>query len=187
LRWRAARDAEGEGMSVPAGWEGILDEGEEILWQGRPDSAFAFQPRMMIMTVFGVFFAGFALFWMLMASMAGGYFWMFGLIHFAVGIGIVAGTLWGPTFRRRRTWYTLTDRRAFVATDLPLVGRRLKSYPITAGSVLSYDQQDPATIHFAHEMRRGRNGSTRVDVGFDRIHDGAEVYRLMRQVQRGQE
>ncbi|HEY1016869.1 MAG TPA: SHOCT domain-containing protein [Herpetosiphonaceae bacterium] len=37
--------------------------------------------------IFGsVFFIGFAVFWMLMASRAGGSFWMFGLLFVAVGI-----------------------------------------------------------------------------------------------------
>ena len=28
------------------GWDGLLDEGEEILWQGRPDGRFVFKPSM---------------------------------------------------------------------------------------------------------------------------------------------
>ena len=39
--------------------------------------------------LFGAAFAGFALFWMAMAAQAGGVFWMFGLIHFGVGVGLI--------------------------------------------------------------------------------------------------
>ena len=130
-------------------------------------------------------FAGFALFWMVMASAAGGGFWMFGLIHFSVGVGLaILPPFWGA-WRRRHTWYTLTDRRAFIATDTPFVGRRLKSYPIESDTSIDYAPGAPATIHFAHETRRTKNGSRQVDIGFERIDQGDEVYRLMRNIQRG--
>ena len=106
--------------------------------------------------IFGLAFAGFALFWMIMAAQAGGLFWAFGLIHFSVGLGIAFAPPFWNAWRRRHTWYTLTNRRAFIATDMPVRGRRLQSYPISRDTVLAYDAQDPATIHFAHEYRRGR-------------------------------
>ncbi|MEO0773889.1 MAG: aspartate carbamoyltransferase catalytic subunit [Pseudomonadota bacterium] len=170
-------------MSEIAGWEGILDKDEQILWQGRPDAQVRLRASKLVGVVFGLFFAGFALFWMIMASFAGGFFWMFGLLHFFVGLGVAAGSLYGSSWRRKYSWYTLTDRRAFIATDMPFSGRSLKSYPITRDTVLDFDGGDPATIHFNHEMRRRKNGSYKVAVGFERIQDGAEVYRLMRGIQ----
>ena len=170
-------------MNAHEGWEGILDPGEAVLWQGRPDPAIIFKVGNVVGCVFGLFFAGFALFWMIMASAAGGFFWMFGLLHFSVGLGVAVGAIFWSAGRRRHTWYTLTDRRAFIATDVPLRGRSLKSYPITRETVLDYDAGTPSTIHFNHEMRRGKNGQYRVDVGFERINDGAEVYRMMRDIQ----
>lgn len=173
------------GATAKSGWEGILDDGETVLWQGRPDGAVKFRIGHVFTFIFGLAFAGFALFWMIMASSAGGGFWMFGLIHFSVGIGLAIGPPFWSAWRRRHTWYTLTDRRAFIATDMPLRGRKLKSYPIRADTVLDYDGDDPATIHFAHEIRRSKNGSRRHDIGFERIDGGAEVYRMMRKVQQG--
>ncbi len=170
-------------MTMNAGWESILDPGENIVWQGRPDGAVTLRPRNIMMLVFGLFFAGFALFWMLMAAQSGGGFWMFGLIHFAVGAGIIyAAVFWGA-FKRRRSWYTLTDRRAMIATDLPLVGKRLKSWPITASSVLELEQGPPDTVNFAETVKRTRNGSRVVPIGFERIEAAREVYRMMRDIQ----
>ena len=168
-----------------SGWEGILDKGEKILWQGRPDTAIHIRPANIATMVFGLAFAGFALFWMIMASAAGGAFWMFGLIHFAVGLGLAAGPiLWGP-FKRGRTWYTLTDRRAFIATDLPLKGKQLKSYPITDDTVLDFQPGSLSSIRFAQETRRGSKGRRYVvPIGFDYIREGDEVYRKMRDIQR---
>lgn len=167
-------------------WENILDPGERILWQGRPDGAVVFRIQNAVTFLFGLAFAGFAFFWMISAAQAGGAFWAFGLIHFTVGVGIAFGAVFWDAWRRRHTWYTLTDRRAFIATDIPLRGRRLRSYPIGADTALNYDAATPATIHFAHEYRRTKNGSTRRDIGFERIEDGREVYARLRAIQRGE-
>lgn len=174
-------------MNDKTGWEGILDEGEQILWQGRPDAAVVWKIGHAMTFVFGLFFAGFALFWMVMASQAGGGFWMFGLIHFGAGIAIAVGPPFYASWRRKHTWYTLTDRRAFIATDKPFAGRKLKSFPITEKTALEYESGQPASIYFAHEYRSGKNGSRRVPVGFERIEGGAEVYGMFREIQSGPE
>lgn len=171
-------------MNVPQGWQGILDDDEEIRWQGRPDDAVVWKLRYLFTGIFGLFFAGFALFWMSMAASAGGYFWMFGLIHFSVGLGIAFVPPFGNAWRRRHSWYTLTNRRALIATDLPLLGRKLKSYPIRRDTMLEFDSGDPATIIFSSETRRTNNGSRTVKIGFDRIPDGRTVYALIRDIQK---
>ena len=172
------------GADTPAGWEGILDPGERIIWQGRPDPEFHIAPARILPALFGLLFAGFAMFWMVMASQAGGVFWMFGLIHFSVGAGLTAHSLFWDTLRRRRSWYTLTDKRAFIATDLPFKGQRLNSYPITPRSPLSL-QPGRGTVIFAREERRGNKGRRYlVDIGFQRIEDAKEVYGLMSGIQR---
>ena len=48
----------------PQGWEDILDPGERILWQGRPEPGLLpvrLPPGQMVM---GAIFTGFSLFWM---------------------------------------------------------------------------------------------------------------------------
>ncbi len=165
------------------GWEGILDPNEAILWQGRPDGAFTLSPKAGIPVLFGLFFAGFALFWMIMAARSGGFFWMFGLIHFGVGLSLALSPVIWPTWRRRHTWYTLTSKRAFIATDIPFSGKRLDSYPITADTVISFLDNTPATLHFAETITRTQKGVTRTPIGFERIPDGRKVLGLMRRVQ----
>jgi len=169
---------------TPDGWAAILDEGEKILWQGRPDGAVVFKAVNIMTFIFGLFFAGFALFWMVMAAQGGGGFWMFGLLHFSVGIGLSFGSLFWGAFKRRHTWYTLTDRRAFIATNLPLKGRQIKSYPIKPETLLDFTDGPFATLNFGVEWRRGKNKSYTVDIGFERIKDGPKVYRLMRDIQK---
>jgi len=169
----------------PAGWAAILDPDETIQWQGRPDARVTWKLAYIATFLFGLAFAGFALFWMVMASQAGGGFWMFGLIHFSAGLGIAIGPPFWSAFSRRHTWYTLSNRRAFIATDKPFIGRRLKSYPITDETSIDYEPGPLATLHFAQETRRTKNGSRQVPIGFERISDGDEVYRQVREIQRG--
>lgn len=169
---------------VPAGWEGILDPGERILWQGRPDQRLVFGGADLVNGIFGLFFAGFALVWMLIAAAGGGFFWTFGLLHFAVGLGIALGPSLWSMHRRRRTWYTLTDRRAFIATDTRFTGRTLRSWPIRPDTALTLAEGQPPSLWFAEELRRGKRGTFRVPVGFERIPDAPAVMALMRGIQR---
>lgn len=170
---------------VPAGWQGILDPGERILWQGRPAQGFYMDLVKLPLAIFGLFFTGFALFWMVMAAQAGGVFWMFGLIHFSVGVGLTfSAVAWG-TLKRRGTWYTLTTRRAFIATELPLKGKRLDSYAITPDTRLSLRQGSPGSVIFSREDRRGNKGRVyTVDIGFERIAEAGRAYEIMRDIQR---
>jgi len=168
------------------GWENILDADEHILWQGRPDPTLRFAFAGLGRTMFGAAFAGFALFWMTMAAQGGGFFWMFGLIHFAAGVGIMGGAALLFPYRARHTWYTLSSKRAFVATDFPVQGRKLRDYPITPDTNLLLDENTVSTLYFGPEpvFRKNQNRARRV--GFERIHDGRRVYGMMRDIQRAQ-
>lgn len=173
---------------VPAGWEGILDTGEAILWQGAPDGRIRFQLRQIPAALFGLLFSGFALFWMVMAAQAGGFFWMFGLIHFVAGLAVMGGDPLGGAYRRRHTHYTLTSRRAFIASRLPWRGRQLQSYPITGTTPLTFEEETDglSTIYFATADRLNRNGRAPKHIGFELIPEGRRILSLMRGLQRGE-
>ena len=54
------------------GWDGILYPGETVLWQGQPDPRPDWSRWRLHDTIFGLAFAGFALFWMATAAGATG-------------------------------------------------------------------------------------------------------------------
>ena len=170
-------------MSAPAGWEGLLDEDEEIRWQGQPDGAFHLDLRQPAGIGMGLFFMGFSLFWMKSASAGGGPFWMFGLIFFGIGFYYAIGVHFWKTYLRRTTHYTLTNKRAFIATA-PLGKRKLNSYPITKTTPLELEGNDPPSIFFASKTRRGKNREYELKIGFEYLHDGQKVYGLMRDLQK---
>ncbi len=171
-------------MTAPTGWKDIFEADEKIVWQGVPDGGVHIGRRHIPMMAFGAVFAGFALFWMIGAASTGGSFWMFGLLHFTIGLLLALAPIYWDPYRRRHTWYTLTNKRAYIATDLPLLGRQLKSYPITRNMPLELDENDVPTVYFAEEWKRRKNGSYRHKIGFERISDGLKVYGLLRDLQR---
>lgn len=171
-------------MSIPSGWEGILDEGEDIRWQGRPDTSVVWSVSRIPAILFGLVFSGFALFWMVMAAQAGGGFWMFGLIHFFVGIGFGIGPPFLSAYRRRHSWYTLTSKRAIIATDMPMLGRKLISYPITQNMRLELESRRLESVYFASKTKRNKNGTYEVRIGFEYIADGKQVYAIIRAIQK---
>ena len=118
-------------MSGSEDWAGILEAGETILWQGRPSTRLILRPVDFAFGAFGLVFAGFALFWMILAAQGGGAMWMFGLLHFSVGVTVMLGGPLSSRFLRQHSFYSLSNRRAFIATDLPFRGRRLDAWPIT--------------------------------------------------------
>lgn len=174
-------------IPMPAGWEGILDPSETILWQGQPDGAVHFSARSLPEIGFGVIFAGFAVFWMSSAAAMGApiLFTAFGLPFVLVGLGVILRSNVLAAFRRRRSFYTLTSRRAIIATQMPWSGRSLKSYPITPANALELDEDGSlGTLTFHRENWRDSDGDRRsTSAGFERIPDGRHVLALMRKIQ----
>lgn len=176
-------------MTAPDPWAGILDPGETVLWQGRPDT----RPQWAMLSpqrlTLGVVFIVAAALWGWQSAglaQAGGAMALLPWIAvplLAVGLFNLAGHVLWDAFRRRCTWYTLTNRRAFIATDIPFRGKRLKSYPINRETILSFDESEPASIGFAFEPVPMKRSTRMKMVGFERIADGQTVFALMRGVQ----
>jgi len=166
--------------SVPEGWDGIMVPGERILWRGRPIARVKWL-RVGIMAAFGLAFAGFAVFWMVMAARSGAWFWAFGLIHFSVGLGLAAVSILEERMRLQDTFYTLSDRAAYVASRTLLKGRRLDTYPITAGLELGLRGGDKAgDVVFGSRSRWTISGLRAVEVGFLDITGAPEVFAILR-------
>lgn len=182
-----------------AGWDGILQDGETILWQGQPVPGIRWRDMLSVQSAFGVVFGGFALFWMAMAAAltrgtgAPGVFTvfpLFGLPFLAVGLYMVAGHVVIDALRRGKTWYTLTDRTAFVASEF--LGRKsLDSYPLAKMPFVRLIDGDPGGIEFGDVIpvrrntrsaggRRAPLGVVSVAPGFHRIGDARRVYAQMR-------
>jgi len=188
-------------MTEATGWDGLLQDGETILWQGQPDPAIDWRDVLSPLTLFGLFFALFALGWMTFtAVLLGGtdtpalglVFAVFGLPFLGIGLYLMAGRLWIDAKRRRRTWYTLTTHQAFVAEDL-LGQKGLKTYTIAEMPPIELIDGRPGDVIFGsvthtarprqpgpHKSRKRLAGSTIAAVGFFRIQDARKVWALLR-------
>ncbi len=164
-------------------WTGLLDKDEEVLWQGAPKVRVRIEWDSPMHPFFFLFFTGFSVFWMVMASKGPGPFWMFGLIFFGVGIyNLVLVHFWKANVRRN-THYTLTNKRAFIATKSAWKGKQLQSYPIRSDTTLGLSEGDLTTITFATTTKVVNRQTVQVDVGFEDIEDGRDVYAMIRQIQ----
>lgn len=171
----------------PPEWQGILDDDERIQWQGHPEHRVRFTFRSKFEPFFYLFYVAFSVFWMVTAALAAGPFWMFGLIFFAVGAYKLVGQHYWKARLRRATFYTLTDKRAFIASNPPFGARKLDSYPITAQTPLRLEEdRGLTTIYFAHQNSTARNKDRIGTIGFELLADGRQVYSTMRQIQKTQ-
>jgi hypothetical protein len=167
-------------MSDP--WEGILEEGETILWQGRPDPAFALTREDIVPMVFGLVFSGFALIWMAIAMTGGSFFWMFGLIHFSAGLCMTIYSLLRDTVARRYSYYTLTSRRAIIGLSYPWRAPSLRKFRLTHTRKISTDHVH--TVTFGPPGRSKRHPLPTCAPQFTRIDEAENVYHLMQQIQK---
>lgn len=189
-------------MTEGSGWEGLLQDGEAILWQGQPDPAIDWRGLLSPLSLFGLFFALFALGWMAFTgALLGGtdtpvlglLFALFGLPFLLLGLYLMAGRLWVEAQRRRKTWYTMTTHQAFVAEDL-LGMKGLKTYAIAEMPPVELIDGRPGDVIFgsvtytapprhpgSRKPRKRLAGSTTVRTGFFRIHDARKVWALLRE------
>lgn len=171
-------------MSEYPGWHSILQPGEKILWQGAPVARIDLREVIASgnwqQAMMGIFFACFGLFWTSGAYRAtGDMFALIGLIFTIQGMVMAGKVLVWPSFLLSRSYYTLTDRHAFIATDDPLRGRKIASWPLEPGMVLEWVDTRPPTIIFGTQGVEGR-------VEFRYIDEAETVMRLARGVEAGQ-
>lgn len=182
-------------MSGPVGqdgWDGILNPSERILWQGQPGASVDLSGLSLRRIIPAVAIAGFTIFWSktaidgaLQDGPIGLVFPLFGLFFLTLTLHSAGGHVLVSAWRRRNTWYTLTSQRAFIATSF--LGRKsLDAYPITAMTVLEHDGQTPGNIWFATDFKKTKQGSKRIQIGFERLDDSSRVHDLMRLVQQEQ-
>ncbi len=164
-------------------WKGLLDHDEKIIWQGAPAPGVKLEWSSPFLPVFFLFWTGFSVFWMVMASAAPGPFWMFGLFFFGIGLYNLVGVHFWKAHQRRNTFYTLTSRRAFIG-HVKRGKRILDSHPIYANVPLQIEEGAFTDIWFASQQHKGSEGQHFVSkIGFERLENGREVYAKLREIQ----
>jgi hypothetical protein len=182
------RDVRVSDANEAGSWDGILGEGEQILWQGAPIQGIHWElGRRETLASVAATAGGITLF----AFTLGGSNDSLGnaaLVFLAWGV-IAALVYHGRSFwNRRRTFYTLTNQRAFIATSHFGV-QTLLAYPIATMRPLRLVDTSPGHVYFDHDtVRRWNRWSEAyeehiVEVGFLNLPHPREVRDLL--VQQG--
>lgn len=177
--------------------EELLPE-ERILWAAQPLPGRLFSPADLFMIPFGLFWLGFSIFWMVMASAGartapgsmGIIFPLFGLPFVLIGLYLVFGRFIYTHYRRKSTYYAVTDKRIIIMTKR--VNKTVRSEKISSFTTMDkYVRRDgTGTITFGmlpypmeystSGMYYGRRSYYR-NTGFalENIADVDHVYRII--------
>ena len=168
---------------MSAEWDGILREGEEILWQGRPRPGIRARDFMTREFLAGLVTLVFVGVWLSLAFQGGMslFFLLIGLVFAATGLWQAAAPVLRTPWRRRRTFYTLTNRAAYIAVD-GWPSRSLETYEITRDMRIDLRPgASDGSVMFGEKIVGSGKRRHRVAVGFEHIDDAQEVFRLMSQ------
>ncbi|MBU3031796.1 hypothetical protein [Paracoccus marinaquae] len=173
-----AQTAPAGGITVPEGWRHILQPGEVIHWQGRPRPTYLPQWPDLVRASIGLVAVGSSQFWLLgadqpnrLTAIAGTVFWI-GLAQAAIAL------VWGHLDRRRQ-FYTLSDRHAFIARSLPVPSRRLESWPLEKMTDITLQDGRFGSVWFATRTLHSGEGKETRRIGFEGIAEARKVFGLL--------
>ena len=168
-----------------------LGSGERLLWAGRPRQGIILRPSDALAIPFSIFWAGFAVFWVVMASRSPDkVFPLFGVPFVAIGLYMLVGRFFVDSWQRAKTTYGLTDRRIVIIQSGR--NRRVKSLSLRTLSdvTLSEKADGSGTITFGPTASYWPNrGIQMPGVGapltpsFDSIDNARNVFEQIRRAQ----
>ncbi|MEL7166658.1 MAG: hypothetical protein AAGL96_14400 [Pseudomonadota bacterium] len=169
--------------TVDDDWQGLLDPDERIIWQGQPSRRVQLEFESVFSVIFMAVWTGIPLFALI--TQPGSAVLIIPVLFVGIGAYFFVGQHFWAAFQRRRTFYTLTNTRAFIG-HAALTGRTLDSYPITQDTPLQLDEGRARAVWFATGPKTHMFSNARTaPIGFQRLDDPRAVYQLLRNVQRG--
>lgn len=176
--------------AVTADWDSAavnwpLEAGEAILWQGRPAPGLTIGMKQLTKLISGLF--GLCLFLYLVSrlQMQVAPFWDVWLIVLTVFFASIPLDILRGAHARAHSHYALTNRRALIATDIPVYGRLIRAFPMVPSAPVDLLRgRRLGSVSFG--AKRGLMaafGAPRP--GFERIADSEAVFNLIGRVQRG--
>lgn len=175
------------------GWAPYLDPDEALLWEGRPSTRpFLFRTIDILLVPFSIVWCG-ATVVVVVAAVADGSILIVlsSLLFLALGIYLLVGRFLVDAYLRRHTAYAVTSKRALILRSG--MSRRLRDTPITASTPTSASPGRRGSFTF-DPVPSGLLGYLAVwnlwsgqdaNFTFRAIDDADKVYKLVRQVQRG--
>lgn len=170
-------------MSGADEWHQILEPGEEIIWQGRPVPSRVISRPDKNLFGFGIGLVIIGIIWILAEMQENSPEQALKYLPFIAGCAIMAAAVIAAIYRPKRTWYSMSNRRTFIDTDIPLQKRSLKSYPLISETPLELIDEEPGTVLFSEELIDGGEGEDYwASVGFEHIPNPQHVYSLIQEI-----
>jgi len=159
----------------------LLYSDERIIWQGKPSSRVQFEFNSVFPFLFILSFFVMALYEVIAGSEAG----FLGYVFLGIFAFFLFGGHFWAAFKRSRTSYALTNKRAFISYRGPM-GHKLDNFLITPDTTLELKEGRLNAVWFGQsEPKVMLDREPENDIGFERIDDPYAVYQLLRSVQRG--
>lgn len=125
-----------------------LGVSEQVLWSGSPCTTRRYRPNAFLL-VFMIFWTGFAVIWTAAATVAGGFFGLFGIPFVVIGFVMLYLFAVAPRKKLPHTVYAVTDTRAILLIPSKS-GYDITSYPFRSmpGVSISDMKADSGSIVF---------------------------------------
>jgi hypothetical protein len=175
--------------------QGRLDQGERVLWTGRPQQGLLLRRGDWFGIPFSLLWCGFAVFWesQVLAGNAPWFFALWGIPFILIGVYLVLGRFVIDAWQRQRTVYAVTDRRALILGGLRTPS--LKSLDIEGLTDIELRDEgaERGTLmlglspmnNASNFLGRGWPGAAAyMAPAFERIDDAAGVLRIIREARK---
>lgn len=170
--------------SLPPGdWAAALEPGERLLWEGAPATGARLRRRDALMVPLSLAWAGFAVFFEVKAALLGAP-WLLLMMGGAVVAGavyFVGGRFLWDSWKRGRTRYALTDRRAIVAVGGPRAP--VRSMALDASTQVEFRPGEEAMIILTPPLPADPEAKKVAPLAFEFIAEGERVRDMIRAVQ----
>ena len=117
-----------------------LDTNETLLWTGQPKKGIIFRTADIFLIPFSLLWCGFAIFWVIGASQAGGLFALFGVPFVIIGLIFVFGRFIIDSKQRENTFYGITKERIVIKSGV--FSKSIKSLNIKTLSDIEYTEKN---------------------------------------------
>jgi hypothetical protein len=190
----ARRSADSEGWAMSARQhlpiESYLEQGERILWRGRPATGIRFQASDLLVIPFSLMWGGFALFWEFMVltqipDQSG--VWLFrlwGIPFVLVGLYMIFGRFIDDAWVRRNTEYAVTSGRVLILKgrlNQTLTALPLRTLPATA---LTTSNNGMGTVRFGQPAYWSRLPFNSQQLSFEFVPDAKSVLSIIESARR---
>jgi hypothetical protein len=169
-----------------------LLNGAQTVWTGRPVSGLRMRSGDLLMSLFGIPWTGFAIFWTVTATTSGGgiFFTLWGAMFICIGTYFTLGHYFWDAYVRSRTYYALTaDGSAVIFTDLPGASARRIYLPSVGAIGFEVRSDGSGSVTFGEAAKaqwwQNNQRSAQRPPAFEFIADASNVYDLCTKLQQG--